>query len=661
MSSRLCSLTFIVALPCLLAAAVHFDIDATKFNESELAISSFVEPNVNRADDGGLYAVCVQNRAFQEQNTYLSIPGWTKIGSPALYIDPDTHLGAIGHSLEIYISANSSKLPGERAGIANSGWYGIPILNQPYNLSFWAKRDQVSKLTGDIQLSLVSLTNNVTYAAVNFSASNVMTEWKQFSAVLHPNAEAPDSNNVLTLTLEVSSNHAQHAWFNLISLFPPTYKNRTNGLRIDLAEAIADLKPKYARIPGGSNMQGSIPQRFNWTLSLGPLQDRPGRAGYWVGYQTEGLGLKELLDMIEDFGATPVLGIYDGYAASDESIPNTSQLDKYIQSAVDELDFILAGSKTNKWGHLRAELGHLEPYELHYVEIGNEDFTSTTYDYRWQRFYDALKKAYPDVNYVASAHLGGVHLPAVDVHDFSGPDFFYDAFTRYDTWPRNGTKIFELENAVINTNSDNPFGTPDTRLKTPTLQGSIAESIFLMGMQRNGDLIVSSSYAPYLANNYSLQWTPDFINFNVSHVSLSTRRVYLPYHIHRIFSHARADRTHAVTTDASFGPLYWVASSANDSSTFFLHLANINEASVSVTGTIQGALNRNATSTRRLNAEATLVSAPLGQPYNVTNSLDTPDVVVPITAPITIQPDGKDLAFSFTAPGWSYGVYTFTV
>jgi alpha-L-arabinofuranosidase len=136
------------------------------------------------------------------------------------------------------------------------GWFGIPIHPQNYNVSFWTKRDSTTNLTGDIELSLMSLTDNKTYASVNFSTSKVTTEWQQFSAILKPKEDAPDTNNVLTLTMEVSADNDQQAWFNLISLFPPTYKNRPNGLRIDLAEALADLKPKYIRIPGGNSIQG---------------------------------------------------------------------------------------------------------------------------------------------------------------------------------------------------------------------------------------------------------------------------------------------------------------------------------------------------------------------------------------------------------------------
>lgn len=161
--------------------------------------------------------------------------------------------------------------------------------------------------------------------------------------------------------MEVASDHDQYAWFNLISLFPPTYKYRANGLRKYLAGVLQDLRPKYMRIAGGSNLLGlsapfcsasllseltfayagnDIAGRFNWTHTLGPLEKRPGRMGYWTGYQTEGLGLKELLDMCEDLGASPVMGVWDGYAADDESVPNTHQLDKYIESAIDQLQYV---------------------------------------------------------------------------------------------------------------------------------------------------------------------------------------------------------------------------------------------------------------------------------------------------------------------------------
>ncbi|TDL22716.1 glycoside hydrolase [Rickenella mellea] len=638
---------------CQTTGSLQLQVDAAKWNASEFAISSFIENNVNRGDDGGLYAVKVQNRAFQETSTYLTIPGWEKVGDASLYLDPDTPLAALKRSMEIYIRADKSATKGQRAGVNNTGWFGIPIKPQQYKASFWAKTDSKARLSGTIELSLASLTDGKTYASATFDTAQVTQTWKQFTTTLRPTATAPDSNNVLSLTMEVLPDRDQYAWFNLVSLFPPTFNNRTNGLRPDLAKVLADMKPKHVRIPGGSNMQGGdISSRYNWTLTLGALQNRPGRVGYWVGYQTEGLGLMELLDMIEDFGATPVLGVYDGYAADDESIPNTTQLDKYIESAVNELHFVLGDAKTNNWGKLRAQLGHPEPYDLQYVEIGNEDFTSTTYDYRWQRFYSAMKAAYPKLNFIATSSINGVNLPAVDVHDFSGPDYFYALFDRYDNWPRNGTQIWELENAVINTDSSNPFGTPDTRLQSPTLQGSIAEAVYLMGMQRNGDLVVATSYAPYLANVYASQWTPNMINFNISHISLSTS-----YYVHQMMSLARADKTHSVTSSAAIGPLYWAATSADNATTFFIEIANVNDTDISLTATIHNVNSPVPSTSRNVQVQATVLAASPGQPYSVANDLDHIDSVSPSIQNITATRTGSAIQFAATVKGWSFGIY----
>ncbi len=134
----------------------------------------------------------------------------------------------------------------------------------------------------------------------------------------------------------------------------------------------------------------------------------------------------------------------------------------------------------------------------------------------------------------------------------------------------------------------------------------------------------------------------------------------LSYHVHRMFSYARADKSHPVSTDANYGPLYWAATSVNNSSSFFLHIANIDQATVPLTGTIRDAL-QGASKTASIQAEATILAASPSQPYNVTNDLETPEAVAPTTRSITIHPDENDLTFNLTVPGWSYGVYRFTV
>ncbi|KZW04424.1 glycoside hydrolase [Exidia glandulosa HHB12029] len=643
MLNRLVGAALLSAVVTVAVRPVVLDIDASKGNATEFTVAAFVETNIGRADDGGLYAELIQNRAFQEADSYLSIPGWTKVGDRTVLMkDADEPLAALQNSMQIWVPGNETE--GLRAGLSNSGWWGIPVKPQTYKASFFAKRAPDSPLEGTIQLTLSSTTNGRTYASASLSAQDVTVEWKQFHATLTPTESAPDANNVFNLTIDVTK-HDQGLWVNLVSLFPPTLNDRPNGLRKDLANVVKDMGAKYIRIPGGSNLQGStIANGYNWTATLGALESRPGRLGYWVGYQTEGLGLKELLDMCEDFNASAILGVYAAYSASDQSVPNTPQLDKYIESAVNELHFVLGDPATNKWAKLRADLGHPEPYHLEYVELGNEDYTSTTYDYRWERFTSAMSAAYPHLKYVASADLTGA--PVVDLHDFSGPDAFISSFDRYDNRPRTGTKVLELENAVITTNSADPFGDPVSRLLYPTLQGSLAEAVFIMGMQRNGDLVLGTSYAPYLANVHATQWTPNMINFNATHILRSTS-----YYVHQMISKARADTVHPTTSTTSFGPLYWVATSAN-SRTFFLQVANVNSTAIPLSATIHNIrVNFRSPSPK---ASATVLTSPLG--LNASNTMDELDVVRPAPLAVQVLGNARGVSLSAVIPGYSFSV-----
>jgi alpha-N-arabinofuranosidase len=206
--------------------------------------------------------------------------------------------------------------------------------------------------------------------------------------------------------------------FNLISCFPPTFKNRPNGARIDIAQALADLKPGYVRLPGGDALEvHTIPERFIWNNTVGFLENRPGRRGTWTGYNTEGFGLIELLTFVEDIDATRVLAVYAGYSIDRISVP-PDQLQPYIDEAVKELDFLISSADDNSMGALRKSLGRNQPFDIKYVEIGNEDFAAMgTYAYRWPAFYKALSQKYPNITYIATT-TGSIDTPsAVDDHD----------------------------------------------------------------------------------------------------------------------------------------------------------------------------------------------------------------------------------------------------
>ncbi len=202
----------------------------------------------------------------------------------------------------------------------------------------------------------------------------------------------------------IATNRPGTFWLNLVSLFPPTLKNRPNGLRPDLMQMMVDMKPKFLRFPGGNYLEGNtIAERFEWKKTIGPLENRPGHPAPWGYRSTDGMGLMEFLLWAEDIGAEPLLGVYAGYSLRGDYVKPGPDLVPYIQDALDEIEYVI-GPVTSKWGAQRAKDGHPKPFPLTYVEIGNEDFfdKSGSYDGRFAQFYDAIKAKYPQLKLISS-------------------------------------------------------------------------------------------------------------------------------------------------------------------------------------------------------------------------------------------------------------------
>lgn len=254
-----------------------------------------------------------------------------------------------------------------------------------YNGSFWVEGD----FDGNISIAFVSNTTSQTYAEASVDASSSAGEWTQYHYKLNPTSDAPDSNNTLQFTMSASDIEGALN-FNLLSLFPPTYNNRKNGLRIDLMEAMAGLYPSFFRAPGGNNVEGNAPPYWwDWKKTLGPLRDRPGYPGTWDYENTDGLGLLEYMLWAQDLGMEPVLAVWSGLWLDGTHVPE-DKLEPYVQSALEELEFLMGNTSTS-WGAYRAQLGHPEPFEIRFVEVGNEDSLSNgskTYrEYRFNAFY----------------------------------------------------------------------------------------------------------------------------------------------------------------------------------------------------------------------------------------------------------------------------------
>ena len=268
----------------------------------------------------------------------------------------------------------------------------------------------------------------------------------------------------------------QTFYFNFVSVFPETFKGYENGLRSDLAEAFYDIKPTFLRCPGGNNLEGYSPQqRWNWRTQRGPLIDRPGRVGDWDYYNTGGLGLLEFLEWNEAMEMDTVLAVYSGFSLdvwgqNGASYP-PDMMDFIVQEALDELEYCM-GDASSTYGALRVADGHPEPFDIKFVELGNEDWFSSTYPYRFEALYNGLKAVYPNITYISTAFNENdgynISIPAGnlwDWHQYNEPSWFLENFDQWDNWQEstNNTDVGVLvgEYSVIQVS----YKRPDTSVR----------------------------------------------------------------------------------------------------------------------------------------------------------------------------------------------------
>ena len=339
------------------------------------------------------------------------------------------------------------------SGFYNTGFYGINVQAQTYQASFFYRPSPGALVTGNrLTVGFRDVTGQTTYglSTVNVSAA-IIGNWSKLSVPIVVRTAAPTSNN--TFFIEFSRGSSGDFAFNFISCFPPTFKDRPNGARLDIANAFLELKPGFIRLPGGNDLEGrTISSRFVWNHTIGSLEQRPGRKGTWPDFNTEGFGLLELMTFAEDIGAAPVLAVYAGFSLDQVSVPE-DKLQPYIDEVIDEIDFLFAPAETNRMGALRASLGRREPFNISYVEIGNGDFLDlglVTYKYRWPAYYNALSKRYPQMNFIATPIQLISPPPIVDDHHYRGPVFYIDNFRHFESLPRSGPKVVVGEFSVVN-------------------------------------------------------------------------------------------------------------------------------------------------------------------------------------------------------------------
>ncbi|KAF8247046.1 glycoside hydrolase [Wilcoxina mikolae CBS 423.85] len=369
--------------------------------------------DINHSGDGGLYAELTRNCAFQGSDVrFGNMPGmegdriissenkavpwgptltaWKLIGGVVLSLDV---LNPLSNALQTVLTVDIPTNATGEVGFLNEGWWGMDVKPQPYDASFYIKPSGplYNKNISGLTVSLAITDDVFASERIIFDEPLSTTKYTAFNSILTPTRSATNSNNTFAITFNASEAAGNTFFFNLISVFPPTYKGRKNGLQKGLAEHLAALKLKFLRFPGGNNMEGmSIDARWQWKKTIGPLIDRPGRPGDWSYYNTDGLGYLEYLMWCEDMEIKPLLTVYAGYS-----------LDPANRHPTNTLEYAMGGPDIY-WGALRAEHGHPKSFNIKYVGIGNEDWFSDSYYWKFPMFLEALQKAYPDITYIAS-------------------------------------------------------------------------------------------------------------------------------------------------------------------------------------------------------------------------------------------------------------------
>lgn len=334
---------------------------------------------INFSYDGGLYAELIRNRIFKDNP---KVPDhWSLVqegdskGSIALD-SKQTVNNALTVCLRLEIEKN-----GKRIGIANDGYWGIPVKPATtYRGSFYAKASapQEKPLTVGIE----SPDGKIVYAAAQ--VTGFTDKWKQFTFTL---TTAIDVKPTADTRFVIATKGRGSFWFNLVSLFPPTFNNRPNGNRKDIMQLLSDMKPSFLRFPGGNYLEGQMfSTRFDWKKTLGPVDKRPGHPSPWNYRSTDGMGLLEFLEWCEDLKMEPLLALFAGYTLNKDYLDDGPLLKPFVDEALEEIEYV-AGDVSTKWGAMRARDGHPEPFSLTYVEIGNEDGfdMSGSYERRFKR------------------------------------------------------------------------------------------------------------------------------------------------------------------------------------------------------------------------------------------------------------------------------------
>lgn len=475
--------------------------------------------DLNHAIEGGLYAELVKNRTF---NMPELLAGWSLVAAPGSEgtMGP-AFVPEAGNPNRWKLRLQIVDVAGGRVGIANEGYWGIPVTaGEDYRLRLLAWRN--AAFSGPLTATLESPGGEVLATAElpALSEQGGATVCK----VLHATGTCANARLVL------SAHCTGTLWFRHVSLMPEaTWSGSRVPVRADLAQAIADLKPSFMRFPGGCYVEGDrLEEAFRWKDSIGDLSLRKGHWNRWGYYTSNGFGFHEYLQFCEDLKAEPLFVVNAGMSHTD-MVPE-ERFHECIQDSLDAIEYA-NGPISTAWGAKRAKNGHPEPFNLKYVEFGNEN-GGPIYKRNYPHFFRAIKERHPEIQVISNIAEPGGPVEIVDEHYFKNTTEFAAMVTQYDSYERSGPRIYVGEYAAP----------PGSGLGNS--RAALAEAAFMTGMERNSDIVVMASYAPLLVNVADRHWELCAISFDGTRVALTPS-----YHVQRLFSRNRCARIFPITVE----------------------------------------------------------------------------------------------------------------
>jgi alpha-L-arabinofuranosidase len=607
--------------------------------------------DINMGADGGIYAELVKNRSFE---FYKPMMGWKVLGKPAtegdfVVLNRSKEDIANPRYLRVTLHNNAKG----SIGLNNEGFRGMGIKNGlRYDFSVMYRQKAAN---AKMYIELVNEKGENIGGAVT-STGFTGTEWKKQSVSFKATAAALKAN--------------MNIWFegdgvidlDMVSLFPEdTWKKRPGGMRADMIQLLADMKPGFIRFPGGCIVEGfDLSQRYQWKKTIGPIEERQLIINRWNFefphrpapdyFQTFGLGFFEYFQLAEDIGAEPLPILNCGMACqfnSAELVP-LDDLDPYVQDALDLIEFA-NGDAGTKWGKVRTDMGHPAPFNLKLLGVGNENW-GPQYLERLKVFTKAIKAKYPAVKLVNSSgtdpngerfdylntELRSMNADIIDEHYYRKPEWFFSNARRYDNYPRNGSKIFGGEYAA---QSDKTVSVDNKNCWLTAL----SEAAFMTGLERNADVVSMASYAPLFAHIDGWQWTPDLIWVN-NLQSYGTP----DYYVQKLYSLNKGTKTVPVTVNneavAGQDSLYAVACIDAKTNELIVKIVNASAKEQTNTLSLEGV--------KKLAAQGLFTVLQSDNLYSV-NSFDQPQKVAPKESAIAVK--GKKI--NLTAAPYSFSVF----